>query len=255
MVEGEPDWLRFTQSAFAVAGAGMGSSLSILVGDPLAGAMAGQAFAEIASELARRVLSPREEQRVGTVLVLAAGGVIANQTLGMSLRTDGFFDGARSDASEIIEGVLLAAKGEHEEKKLPYMANLLARMPFLEGMNVYALNQLIAKAETLSWLEMQLLAIVARPEDLPLPDVEYAGQASNLNDWAVTEAFTEMLNRGRLLLFAEGETLGEFTQTDLRMSKIKLGRLGLLLVDYMELGKIPIDDLRPICESLVGGAG
>ena len=178
---------------------------------------------------------------------------MANQTLGMSLRTDGFFDGVRSDANEIIEGVLLAVKGEHEEKKLPYIANLLARMPFLEGMNVYVLNQLVAKAEAMSWMEMQLLAIVSRPEDLPLPDLEYAGLASNLNDWAVTEAFTEMLNLGRLLLFAE-EPLGKRPRADLRMSKITLGRLGRLLVEYMELGKIPINELRPIFESLVAGA-
>ena len=77
--------------------------MGTLLGDPVSGAMAGQALAEIGNDVARRVLSPREEQRVGAVLVLAAGGVMANQTLGMTLRADGFFDGERSEADEIID--------------------------------------------------------------------------------------------------------------------------------------------------------
>ncbi|MFE4952321.1 hypothetical protein ACFQ9V_19620 [Leifsonia sp. NPDC056665] len=247
----EPGWQRLARSTLAVTGAGVGAAVSTLVHDPILGSMAGQAFAEIGNEFATRVLAPREEQRIATVLVLAAGGVIANQTLGMTLRSDGFFDGDRSDADQIIEGMLLAAKTEHEEKKLPYMANLLARTPFLEGMDVYVLEKLIAEAESTSWLQLQLLAIVHRPKELPLPDVQYSGRASDWNEWAVTQTLTELLDARRLLVFPSSKGAHGQPGFDLRMSSIKLGQLGALLVQTMELTSIPLDELRPLHEELI----
>ncbi|MFP3466055.1 hypothetical protein [Leifsonia sp. SIMBA_070] len=256
MTDEQTGWTRFAQSAVAIVGAGVAGAMSGLLGDPVAGAVAGESFAQIGNELARRALSPRQEERVGAVLVMAAGGVMANQALGMELRTDGFFDGERSDADEVVEGVLIAAKDEHQERKLPYYANLLARMPFLQGMDVYVLNELIGAAESMSWLDMQLLSIVGRPEELGLPDADYVGTAENWNDWAVTEAFTTMLNGSRLIIFpreksAEGPRIPRF---DLRMSSIQRGRLGLLLYDFMELDKIPVMELKPIYDALVRGA-
>ena len=95
--DGESALRRLTGSAMAMAGAGAGAAAGLLFGNPVAGAVVGQALAEVGNDIARRVLSPRQEERAGTVLVLAAAAVVAKETMGETVREDGFFDGERSD--------------------------------------------------------------------------------------------------------------------------------------------------------------
>ena len=54
---------------------------------------------------------------------------------GEAVREDGFFDersDSRSvDAKEVWEGILMKSQREPEEKKLPFMAHLLASVAFV----------------------------------------------------------------------------------------------------------------------------
>ena len=80
----------------------------------------------VGADVSERLLSPREQARVGFVLASAATEIHSRIERGETLRSDGFFDprhGERSDAEEVSEGVLLKSQREPEEKKLPYMAH------------------------------------------------------------------------------------------------------------------------------------
>src|ERR1700741_1692038 len=82
---------------------------------------------------ANRFLADREKARVGFVYGLAAQEIKRRLDRGEHLRTDGFFEldiTDRAPADEIAEAVLIAAQREHEERKLPYIAKLLAFVAF-----------------------------------------------------------------------------------------------------------------------------
>jgi len=248
---------RLIQSAGAVAGAAVGAATGLLVGDPVLGAAAGQTLSEVGKEIARRYLSPRQEQRAGTVLVLAAANIMANEALGNKLRNDGFFDGERSDAEEIAEGILLAAMDEHEERKLPYMANMLGNLGFMPQIDVNTANRALSAAEQLSWLEMRILAIVSRKEELPLPAIDLPNYAPNWADWTTIRAANDLRSESKgMLAYPRRE---EPSRTgiriyDLRMSSLKLSSGGQLLSGLMELDSITRPELEPIYQSLLRAA-
>jgi hypothetical protein len=62
----------------------------------------------------------RQQERVGAVLGIALADADTRRTNGEAIRSDEFFeqrDGLRSDAEEILEGVLLQAANAYQEHK------------------------------------------------------------------------------------------------------------------------------------------
>ena len=122
-----------------IAGGAVGGALGFLAGGPggaavlgAAGVATALAFKHAGSEIADRLLGPRERKRLGGVLALAASEIAARIQAGESPRQDGFFDSAPGSAAgeEVVESILQKSQREPEEKKLPYMARLLASISF-----------------------------------------------------------------------------------------------------------------------------
>jgi hypothetical protein len=111
-----------------LAGALVGGAVGTL-GGPVgvaAGAVAGVAVQRVARVVAAR-LSGREAQRAGAALVLISADARRRADRGDVPRNDGFFDGhggLRSDAEELLEGVLRQAASSYEERKVPLLARL-----------------------------------------------------------------------------------------------------------------------------------
>lgn len=241
---------RYLRRAF-----GRRAGLGLLVGEPITGAMAGQALSEVGSDLAKRVLSPRQERRIAEVLVLAAAEIVAQHTLGEQIRDDGFFDGERSDAAEITEGILLAAMNEHEEAKLPYLANMLASIAFIPTIHVNTANRMLNAAERLTWLELRILAIIeAGGDEYPLPDVDLPHTGQSWTDLSVFNATSQLRSEARgLLTFPnreDQESMG-IPLFDLRMSRMRLSSMGNLLAKTMRLGTVPQDQLETTYAALL----
>lgn len=119
----------------------------------------------IGQEYAERMLSPRENLRVGSVLILASAGIRERIKSGENLRDDGFFDQnttGRSDAEEITESILLKSQREPQEKKIPYMAHLLVNTAFNSEINVDMGHQLIKASEELTYRQLCILRLAAQ---------------------------------------------------------------------------------------------
>lgn len=159
---------RITGGAFgSLAGVALGTAIGgpagALVGGALGAALSGS-LTDIGREMSKRLLSPREEARVGRVFVLAAEEIIQRKITGENVRDDGFFETdqtGRGDAQEIWESVLLKSQREPEEKKLPYMAHLLAGISFDSKINVHMAHQLIKMAEQLTYRQLCILRLSA----------------------------------------------------------------------------------------------
>jgi hypothetical protein len=240
---------RFTDAAVSVLGAAAGVGAGILTQSPAVGIAAGvavQALVEIGTEVSHRVLSPKQEERIGTVLVLAAAAVEEYEAMGRPVRDDGFFDGDRSDADEIIEGVLYAAMTAHQERKLPYLANLLAYIA-CGDLDVDTANILVEEAERASWLELKVLVLFAEPESFPMPDRKPSRSQQIWSVWSAQKAFEAigMEDKGYVSRTARksDDALGMPFQ-DGNLSAIFLTPMGGLLVHSMKLQEIPAAELH-----------
>ena len=132
--EGQSESFDLTGAGTDLGGAVTGELLASLIPGPLPvglGAALGvgctQTLRYLVNEAKNRFFSPRERRRVMTILGLIALAIESEQKQGRAPRDDDFFDrevDGRTSAQELGEAVLYAARDEHEERKLPYLANL-----------------------------------------------------------------------------------------------------------------------------------
>lgn len=166
-----------------ISGQTFGAVAGFLMGGPVgagfgaaAGTFLGRQLSALGAEVLGRHLSPREEKRVGAVIAAAAETMRSKLKLGQQLRSDEFLSshgGNRCDADEIIEGVLIAAQREHEERKIPFMGRLLANIAFDASVDRAQANFLIRTAESLSYRALCLIFVASRASVLQLRETSY----------------------------------------------------------------------------------
>lgn len=220
-------------------GAAIGGVVTAQIGDPLTGAMFGEVMRQAGEDFANRALSTREETRVASVLEAATQIVAQRVQAGDSLRAD-WHMGENPEAVEVVEGVLRAARDEHQEKKLPYMANLLANLAFDTGIDAGTAYIATDDAENLSWVDCCILSIVMRPTEFPLRDTPIEASGSTWGHWSVGISVVELMEKRGMLRVPETvtEPLG-LPMFDLRMSKLELTNRSHLVASLMGLKTIP----------------
>jgi hypothetical protein len=112
-------------------------------------------IASAIGDVAKRFLSPREEDRVQEVMRLAAQKIRDTKESGTKPRAD-LEPGV---LVELAEGTLLAAKDTYEKKKLPFLATLLSNAYFFSTPVPNLLGALHA-AEELTYRQLCILAAV-----------------------------------------------------------------------------------------------
>lgn len=121
-------------------------------------------FRKMSSELKNRTLAPLEEQRVGSAYAKAKDIIKKRIAQGDTPRNDNFFNATsknRSASEELLEGTLLAAQREHEEKKTVYLARLYANILFTPEISKSMANHLIKLAEQLTYRQIVILNNIA----------------------------------------------------------------------------------------------
>src|SRR5919199_3076043 len=180
---------RLARAAPDVLGSVLGAGLGLVLGGP-PGALIGAATApamshtlrRVGTEVSRRLLSPREESRLGAVFLLTAAETKARLDAGEQVRQDSFFEagaGGRSTAEEITEGVFLAAQREYEERKLPYLATLLTSFAFSPDIDRAHAVALLRVAQALSHRQLCLIAFYTHVVDTELPQLVTAAHPDN----------------------------------------------------------------------------
>lgn len=233
------------------------SAVGLLVGGPAAAAIGGAAgvalkiaLRKVGSEIERRLLSPRERTRIGAVFTLAAAQIRERIEQGETPRTDGFFDlnhSGRSDAEEVAESVLLKSQREPEEKKLPYMAHLLANMSFEVTISPEMAHQITKAGEQLTYRQLCLLKLAVNKHAYGLRRADYRGQEGFSKELyqVLYECFD--LYRGAYVNFG-GEVA--FGPTDVKPGEMTVQGIGADIFNLMGLSLIPSEDLKPIAIQL-----
>lgn len=183
----------------SIAGAVAGM---LLAGPPgaVGGAVAGPILASVLREMTHRILSHREDARVGGAFRAATARLQERLEAGDEVRDDGFFaskPGRRSDAEEIIEGVLLAVQRGHEERKVEFLGYLLANLCFESEVDAYLANWTIRTAQELTWAQFVLLSALGRTERPTLPVVEIGTGAAGWRTWGIHEQLSSRVRAPR----------------------------------------------------------
>jgi len=202
-------------------------------------------------------LAAREKARVGVVYGLATHKIQERLDNGETPRTDGFFEPdvtGCSAADESAEAVFLTAQKEYEERKLPYIANLLDFLAFTPGIHRAMANQLVRLASSLSYRQFCLLALANEPTRMNMYSETYYGstgqEAASLV--ALLKELFELYQQH--LIEIEG-TLGTISRapTDPRsmpLQNLLLDRVGDLLYQGMRLSDLPPSEYADIVSTL-----
>ncbi len=240
-------------SASSVAGAMIGTTIA---GPPgaaiggIAGHFAAQALHRIGDEISQRFLSPREEMRVGGVYSLAAKEIIERQKSGERVRNDDFFERdqtGRADAEEVWENILLKSQRESEEKKLPYMAHLLAATAFQPEASAPMAHQIIKTAEQLTYRQLCILRISTDKEKLAIPKGNFRGYGVLPHE--LTQILYEYLDLYHKAYINFGGEVA-FGPTDVQPGNTTVQGMGAQMFNMMSLDRIPYEDTLPIAATL-----
>lgn len=253
-----------------ISGAAIGAGIGFATGGPI-GAIAGSALSplfsriieHIAKEFRSRALADREEAKVGASLSFALHKIKKNFSEGQYLRQDSFFEESlygRSSAAEILEGIMLAAQREHEEKKLKYYGNLIANVAFQPEVTKEQANLLIKLSEGLTYRQLCILSLVASKNSYHLRAENLAGKDDNGRPFSMLTNIEEIfilqeisdLQINRTLDFSSdiviGRSLGGLEH--IRPQTIEFMPIGKQLYNLMELSDIPDQDIYSLAQVL-----
>ena len=235
----------------SVTGAAIGLLFAGLTGAIIGGAtgpLVTRALIRMANDLQERFLSKREKARIGAVIYYATIKIQEKLEAGNDPRSDEFFKKpsiGRPDAEEIFEGVLLAAKKGHEEKKLPFLGYLFANIAFDSRIDKWQANLLIKIAAQISYRQMCLLNLYSNQSIYAEKFSDKRDSLSKLssNDpkkSAIKQEIWSLIIED--LLYYPGHV--SYGGHSFPSSKIKIRELGSVVYSLMELWRIDENDMQ-----------
>ena len=233
---------------------GMTGALVSAAFSPFAGAalspFLSSGLERVGNELIERRLAPRQGARVGRAVMMAAARLKERQEAGETPRNDGFFDAdattGRSESDEVLEAALSAAMNSAQEKKVDFIAVLLANVSFDETISPSSAHFLIETAGSLSYRSFVLLKIFGEMQSNgfpPRPDKTVAGPTPDLHP-VMVEAFT----LSRLSLIEKIDKNGSddlitlLGWDDVDPCLMRLSPIGQILHDNLSLSSLPDTD-------------
>jgi hypothetical protein len=255
------EWISLAAEVVAVPAAAV---FGFLTGGPV-GAGVGAAVGTLAShglraaglEVWERQMSQRERVRVAAVIAMAGEKMQKRLAAGEKLREDNFFEAQlpyQSHAVEVTESLLLKAQREPEERKLAYIANLIAFIGFDSAIDAAMAHQLLRFASELSYRQYCILALAMRAASFDL----FKDHASAIGRANLSGAQTSFLSdcwdlRVKGLLWTG-------TDFDLHLYEIRPGYLGLqplglTLANALSLENVQPNDIAPLAELFLYGHG
>ena len=232
-----------------------GATIGLLAGGAegaIVGAAAAPIFTHMSQALhdfAQRLLGQQERVRVSATMRFAESKIATNIANGLSVRQDDFFyekPDERYASSEIIEGVLLSAQRDHQERKIKYYGNLLANIAFRPDVDTDLANAIIRKAEQMSYRQMLILALAMRVNEL---DSHYKGDTWNISQARDSDSAALLQDIQELTQMAliPGDRLDDRGLVSTRM---EVTILGILTFELLSLEEVELYELKKLFKLL-----
>ncbi len=239
-----------------IAGAAVGGAIGFFAAGPVGAAGAGvlgAITAQTLEDFVNRTLSNQEQIRVGATAAFAINDIKVRIEKGERPRSDGMFEQPSTEARELFEGVLIKAKNDHEQKKAYYYAKLFSNIAFDHNVSSMQGNYYLRQLESLSYLDLVLLAVYSLPRRFSLRKKPYApGELITFDLAVILDSLFGLLRSQLLLLQKEGTKNHEIVldPNRIRPDDVMLGGSGQILEHYASLREIPYADIKPVVEAL-----
>jgi hypothetical protein len=265
---------QLAASGAELAGAALGATIGIVTGGPLgavagapAGIVAAYVLNRVGAEMQKRVLGPRQRVRIGAAFAFARAEISARILAGETPRDDGFFTSRpgrwQSPASELLEGVLIAAADAYEERKVRHLGSFYASLAFDATVPPADAHHLLHLAERLSFRQLCCIEFFAnpRPPDALIeltsseetPFVRGDAVSAELDDLA--QALVIGLDNAGAILRPVG-AYGTYGSSDFRqlgLARVRVSQMGEAMRRLMRLSEISAADIDRLYSEL-GGA-
>jgi hypothetical protein len=241
----------------SVTGAGIGLLIAGpvgAIGGAAVGPLVAHAFKKIGTELSEKLMSPREQARVGATYTLALEKISKSLQNGKNVREDDFFieqDKGRSKSETILEGTLLKARNEYEEKKIKFYSSFLANLSFDGTISFEKGNTLLRILEQLSYRQIAILAYFAGIESLNT-DRWMISFKDNSELGGYQDFYSELMNLYNQQLLQQ--TGGGISMSASTMGISPLGRTLCKLIDIEEVdvkGKTEVQNTIELIKSVL----
>lgn len=254
---GKSSFRALLEHGAKIAGAGVGAAVqgTISPTESLTGAVVGAALGQgcmsVLDDVAQRFMSVKERERVGGVAAIAISE-IRERLLWAEARDDGFFDSKDdepSPAEEVFEGVLLSAKQEHEQQKLPYLANFYAGLVFYPSVSKAQANFLLSIIEGLTYRQLCILSLVEQNHSISTRDKPWrVDTPMHPNSHALTMEAHTLYQRHLVVSFdpAVGRGQNVYEPSLIIPSRAIISGVGVTICHLMQLHKIPKSEIETI---------
>jgi hypothetical protein len=242
---------RAIEAGSSIVGGVTGAALGAALGGPPGAAVGSAAGASVEAalrEVASRWLSDREQVRVGAAAIYARQVIETRLNGGEEPRDDGWFDRqprGRSAADELLEGTLLIARRQHQERKVQYVGRLMGNLCFEPDIDEFVGDWLLRQADELSWTQYVLLAAIGLPS-VTLPSTDMRAGIKDWASWGMHEQLADLGYARRELVGAPARTTERLglSVPNTTMSDLTLGSGGRLLFELMSLADVPPTDIN-----------
>lgn len=235
----DPAISRILSYGADAVGAIAGVTTELLSGPGGAGSIVAVGVSSGIKEIAARTLAISEERRIGIAAFTALHRISARLVIGDAPRDDGFFQHAgtgRSPSDEILEGVLLRARDEYQERKLKHFGNFFAELAFTPEISAETAHLLLRTLERLTYRQLCIVAIVGNHGSLnvePLRKPEH--HEPELESLKREEMDLHAYDLGSLGLLSPN---GAYVDTLSPLGKVLYGLTSLREIDPAELEKL-----------------
>ena len=233
-----------------IGGSVTGATIGVIIAGPI-GAIGGAAvgplialaFKKIGTEISEKLMSPREQARVGATYTLALEKISKSLENGGIVRDDDFFEPKnknRSKSETLLEGTLLKARNEYEEKKIKFYSSFLANLIFDSTISFEKGNTLLRILEQLSYRQIAILSYI--------DGIEYL----NTDRWMISFKDTSELGTYQdfysELMDLYNQQLLQQTGGGISMSVSSLGisPLGKSMCNLINIENVEIEDKREV---------
>ncbi|WP_019617270.1 hypothetical protein [Psychromonas ossibalaenae] len=184
-----------------IAGSAIAGALGFVAGGPVgagvgaaAGTFIGKVVTKVGSDIHDSYLSPKEEARIGAGVAIALSDIKRRLEAGEQLRNDGFFESKsdkRSDAEDILEGMLLKCKATYEEKKVHYSSKFFSNISFQNDIDVNRACYYLQVFEKLTYRQLCLLNIFNRVGNT-LRSESLTGKNGTPEQWLILQEIQDL---------------------------------------------------------------
>lgn len=210
-------------------------------------------YESFVNDIYENIHTSKERKKILITLYYSLEMIKENLDNNNFIRGEDFFEANlnnQSLAEEIMDGILISSKNEHEESKLKYYGYLLGNIMFKNDLDIDECNRLIKLSRQLTYCQIKLINMYVISQTIQIPILQREDYTKlGIRDYKLLGILQDTLDMiQKSILNGSGKLVLDIVQ--INPSKIKVQGVGTLLYNCMSLNKMPYDELEDMLDLL-----